>query len=108
MSDERTPCPPDEHCPSCTRDEEDECHRCGMSREDRHTQFEAWLDEVDDEATVVYAADAFAGWTRQTWPCDECSQVASVYVRGDFSAVRFVHGETGHELILPPVNPAVT
>lgn len=59
MSDERTPCPPDEHCPSCTRDEEDECCRCGMSREDRYAQFEAWLDEVDDdEATVDNVAES--------------------------------------------------
>lgn len=103
MSD-RPPCPPDEHCPRCTLDEEDECHRCGMSLEDRRAQFNAWLDEMDDdEATVVDEDNVFLGWTRRVWPCDDCSQVVSAYTKGDGAeGVRLVHDDAGHRLVCPP------
>ena len=40
-------------------------------------------------------------WTRHTWTCDECGATATAEVKGDTSETRFIHTESGHELVMP-------
>lgn len=42
-------CGPQNHCPDCVLDQEEECHRCGLTRAEIGAEFIAWLDSTDDD-----------------------------------------------------------